>query len=113
MVTVDAARGLGLEEELGSLEAGKQADVILLDLDKPHLYPLNMPVFRTVYFANGADVDTVIVAGQVLMENRTVLTVNEAEVLEMAQRETECMLERTGLSDLLNRPPRFWGHSHL
>ncbi len=113
MVTIDAARGLGMEEDLGSLEAGKKADVILLDLYKPHLYPLNMPVFRTVYFANGADVDTVIVDGQILMEKRKVHTVNETEVLELAQGETELMLERTGYSSLLERPERFWGHSRL
>jgi cytosine/adenosine deaminase-related metal-dependent hydrolase len=111
MVTIDAARGLGLEKELGSLEIGKKADIILVDMFKPHLYPLNMPVFRTVYFANGSDVDTVIVNGQVLMENRIVKTVNEDEILEMAHRETEAMLDRTQLRDLLHTPERFWSHS--
>src|SRR5437762_13659266 len=70
MVTIDAARALGLDRELGSLEAGKKADVILVDLFKPHLMPLNMPVYRIASFANGADVDTVIVDGRVLMEGR-------------------------------------------
>lgn len=111
MVTIDAARGLGLEKELGSLESGKKADIILVDMFKPHLSPLNMPVFRIVHFANGSDVDTVIVDGKVLMENRIVKTVNETEILEMAQREAEAMLDRTQLRDLLRTPERFWGHS--
>jgi cytosine/adenosine deaminase-related metal-dependent hydrolase len=111
MVTIDAARGLGLADEIGSLEAGKRADIILVDLFKPHTYPLNMPVYRTVCFAGGADVDTVIVDGQIVMEKRVVQTVNEAEVLELAQRETEAMLDRTGLRPLLETPDRFWKHS--
>ena len=104
MVTIDAARALGMEKEIGSLEVGKKADIILVNMFKPHLYPLNMPVYRIVYFANGSDVDTVIVDGKVLMENRIVKTVNEEEVLEMAQRETEAMLDRMQLRDLLKTP---------
>lgn len=108
MATIDAARALGMEKELGSLEPGKKADVILIDMFKPHLYPLNMPVYRVVYFANGNDVDTVIVNGEVLMEGRKVRTVNEADVLDLAQREIELALERTKLGHLLAIPPRFW-----
>jgi 5-methylthioadenosine/S-adenosylhomocysteine deaminase len=111
MVTIDAARALGLEKELGSLEAGKKADVILIDMFKPHLFPLNMPVYRVAYYANGNDVDTVIVNGRVLMENRQVKTVDEAQVLELAQKETEDALNRTGLSRLLAIPDHFWGVS--
>jgi cytosine/adenosine deaminase-related metal-dependent hydrolase len=111
MATIDGARALGMEAEIGSLEVGKKADLILVDLFKPHLYPLNMPVYRIAYFANGADVDTVIVDGKVLMEGRKVLTVNEADVLEFAQRETEAMLDRADLRSLLEFPPKFWGHS--
>jgi hypothetical protein len=70
-----------------------------------------MPVYRIAYFANGADVDTVLVNGKILMEGRKVLTVSEAEVLELAQREAEAMLDRVGLRSLLEFPPKFWGHS--
>ncbi len=108
MVTIDAARALGMEKDLGSLEAGKKADVILIDMFKPHLYPLNMPVYRVAYYANGNDVDTVIVNGEVLMEGRRVRTVDEAEVLELAQREAELAIKRTGLESLLAIPPKFW-----
>ena len=111
MATIDAAHALGLEREIGSLETGKKADLILVDMFKPHLYPLNMPVYRIAYFANGADVDTVLVDGKILMEGRKVRTVDEADVLGFAQQETEAMLDRAGLRDLLGFPPKFWGHS--
>jgi cytosine/adenosine deaminase-related metal-dependent hydrolase len=113
MVTIDAARALGLENEIGSLEAGKKADVILIDMVKPHLYPLNMPVHRIAYFANGSDVDTVIVDGRILMENREVTMVDETEILDRAQEETERMLNRTDLWHTLEAPEEFWGHTRL
>jgi cytosine/adenosine deaminase-related metal-dependent hydrolase len=113
MATIDGARALGLESEIGSLEVGKKADVILVDMFKPHLFPLNMPVHRIAYFANGSDVDTVIVDGQVVMEHRRVLTVDEAAVLELAQEETVAMLNRTQQWDALELAERFWGHSRL
>ena len=111
MLTIDAARALGLGDEIGSLEPGKRADVILVDMAKPHLYPLNMPLSRIAYFANGTDVDTVLVNGRVLMEGRSVLTVDETDVLDQAQQETEEMLDRTDLRHLLELRPNFWGHS--
>ena len=111
MVTIDAARALGLDDEIGSIEAGKKADVILVDLFKPHTYPFQMPLHRTMYFANGNDVDTVIVDGRILMRRREVLTVNEGAVLEAAQREADLALERSGLTGLTDPRPRLWGHS--
>ncbi|MBM3547641.1 MAG: amidohydrolase family protein [Alphaproteobacteria bacterium] len=113
MVTIDAARALGMEKEIGSLEAGKKADLILVDLYKPHLMPLNMPVYRIVSFASGADVDTVIVDGRVLMCGGEVTTVDEREVMDLAQRETERMLERIDGFGLLSPPERFWGHARF
>lgn len=111
MVTIDAAKVLGLEDQIGSLEVGKKADIILIDMEKPHLYPPNMPLYRIPYFANGADVDTVIVDGHVLMEGRIVKTVDEATLLAAAARETEIMIERSGLESLLDTPEGFWGNA--
>jgi cytosine/adenosine deaminase-related metal-dependent hydrolase len=112
MVTIDAAKALGREREIGSLEAGKKADVILVDLFKPHLMPLNMPIYRVVCFANGADVATVICDGRVLMEGRRLAeAIDEAAILEDAQAQADAMLERTGLRPLTATPPRFWGAS--
>ena len=111
MVTIDSARALGVENDLGSLEAGKKADMILVDMEKPHLYPSNMPVFRITNFASGHDVDTVMVDGKVLMEGRVVKSVSESEALEVAQRATEKMLDRAGVRELLELPDGFWGSS--
>ena len=113
MVTIDAARALGLEREIGSLEAGKKADVILVDAWRPHMVPMNMPLYRVAYFANGNDVSTVLVNGRVLMRDRQVQTVNEDQVLEMAQREAEAAIRRTGLERPLATPEGFWGRSRL
>jgi len=111
MVTIDAARALGVEDELGSLEIGKKADLILLDMFKPHLYPLHMPLYRIPYYVSASDVDTVIVNGKVLMEQRVVKSVDEGEVLELAQKAMDEALDRTGLRYLLETPKNFWGHS--
>ncbi len=113
MVTVDAARALGLEREIGSLEAGKKADVILIDWFKPHLVPMNMPLYRVAYFANGNDVSTVLVNGRVLMRDQRMISVNEEQVLTLAQREAESAIRRTGLDSLLRTPDGFWGRSRL
>ncbi len=111
MCTVDGASALGMGSEIGALEIGRKADIILVDLARPHLYPLNMAPFRVTYFANGNDVDTVIVDGRLLMQGRRVLSVDEDRVLEAAQRECELMLERTGLRHLLDMPADFFGHT--
>ncbi|MCC2650926.1 MAG: amidohydrolase [Microvirga sp.] len=110
MCTIDGAKALGMEKDIGSLEVGKKADVVLLDLRRPHLYPLNMPVFRLIYFANGNDVDTVIVDGRIAMQDRKAVLVDEDEILDEAQRETEAMLDRTGFWSMLETPKMFWRH---
>ncbi len=113
MATIDAAKGLGIDHEVGSLEPGKKADIILIDLEKPHLYPIHMPLYRIIYYALGSDVDTVMVDGKILMEQRQVKTICEKEALEMAQSAAEAALDRTGLRDLLRLPDRFWGASRF
>jgi len=84
----------------------KKADIILLDMFKLHLFPLNMPAYRVACFANGNDVDTAIVNGEILMEGRRVRTVDEAEQPELAQKESDLAMQRTGLAHLLAIPDR-------
>jgi len=86
MATVDGARALGIEKFVGSLEVGKRADVILVDLGKPHLMPRHDLYASLVYSTRGSDVETVIVDGNVLMEERKVKTLDEVEVLKKARR---------------------------
>src|SRR5690606_21073555 len=67
MVTAEAAQVIGMGDLIGSLEVGKLADVILIDLDRPHLVPSDHLPNLVAYYVNGNDVDTTIVNGKVLM----------------------------------------------
>jgi 5-methylthioadenosine/S-adenosylhomocysteine deaminase len=80
MATIGGAEVLGLEKEIGSIEPGKRADIIILDTKKPHLTPLYNPYSHIVYSASGADVKTSIINGRVVMKDRrlTTLDVDEA-----------------------------------
>ena len=84
MATLGGARVLGMEEEIGSLEAGKKADVIVLELNRPHLQPVYNPVSHLVYCATGADVRDVIIDGKMVMEKRKLLTLDEEKILAKA-----------------------------
>ena len=109
MATIDAARALGMDHRIGSLEVGKEADMILIDMHRPHLYPLNMAAYRVPCFANGNDVDTVVVAGRVLMQGGRPCHVDSAAVLADAQAETDAMIARIGGQADLDLSPGFWG----
>lgn len=82
MATIEGARTLGMDKITGSLEVGKKADIIILGLNKPHLTPLYNEYSHLVYAASGADVDTVLINGKVVMENRSLLTIDETEVMQ-------------------------------
>lgn len=86
MATTDAAKALGLSAVTGSLEPGKKADVILIDTRKPHLTPLYNPYSHLVYAARGDDVDTVIINGRVVVENRRLRTVDVEAVMADVNR---------------------------
>jgi len=86
MATIEGAQALGLEKSTGTIDVGKRADIVLIDLKKPHLTPLHDLYANIVYSAHGSDVDTVIVDGRVLMERREVKTLNEEEVMEKTQQ---------------------------
>lgn len=81
MATCDGARVLGLEAQTGSLEVGKRADLCILDMNKPHLTPLYDEYSHLAYAVNGADVDTVLINGKVVMEGRKLLTIDENEAM--------------------------------
>lgn len=77
IATLNGAKALGLEKEIGSIEVGKKADLAILDLNTPSLTPRNNLLAGLSYSANGSEVDTVIINGQITMENRRILTVDE------------------------------------
>lgn len=88
MATLGEARALGLDHLVGSLEVGKRADVILLDIHRPHLTPMYHPISHLVYAVHYEDVNTVIINGKIVMKNRVFLAVDvsalEAKVRKIA-----------------------------
>lgn len=82
MATLGGAVVLGLEKEVGSIEVGKKADIIVVDLQSPHLVPLYDPFSAVVYSASGADVKDVLVNGRVLMKDRKFRTLDPVEIME-------------------------------
>ncbi len=98
MATIEGARAIGLGNEIGSLETGKKADIILVDLDRPTMTPvLRRPVRNIVpnlvLSANGTEVSMSIIDGKVVHENGTLLTFDERESLAFAQRAAEELSE--------------------
>jgi len=86
MATLNGAKALNLDRVVGSLEVGKKADIIVIGLDKPHLTPLYNEYSHLVYAAGGADVDSVVINGKVVMEDRRLLTINENDVMKEVRK---------------------------
>ena len=85
MATMGGARALGMDRQIGSIEPGKRADLILVSTASARFTPMYDPVSHLVYVARGDDVQTTIVNGKVLMRNRKMLTIDEAAVLREAR----------------------------
>lgn len=97
MCTIIPARALGMDRDIGSLEVGKKADIIIVNTRQPHLAPFGvMPVQRVVYHAQGNDVDTVIVDGEIMMEGRRMTQCDEKRILSDAEKAFEDMKRRLG-----------------
>lgn len=98
MATIDGARALGLGKELGSLEAGKLGDLIIVALDSLHSTPRPAEVASAVvYSAQASDVRDVFVDGQPVVRQRKLLTMDEREVIDEANREASLLRERAGV----------------
>jgi len=89
MATHDGAKAMGLDAEIGSIEAGKRADLALVRLDSLHSTPVADVVSALVYSAEAEDVDTVIIDGRVVMRERKLLTLDEREIIQTARSEAE------------------------
>jgi 5-methylthioadenosine/S-adenosylhomocysteine deaminase len=89
MATREGARAMGLDAELGSIEIGKRADLALVRLDRLHSTPVADVISALVYSAEAEDVDTVIIDGQVVMQERNLITLDEREIIAAAEREAE------------------------
>ena len=89
MSTIDGARALGMDALIGSIEIGKQADIIVVDTHKPHLTPMYHPASHMVYAARGSDVDTVIINGVPVVENRQLVRLDTQQIMSDVQRIAE------------------------
>ncbi|UKS29339.1 amidohydrolase [Paenibacillus sp. HWE-109] len=94
MATTGSASLLNIGDEVGTLEIGKKADIILIDMNKPHLQPIHNVGSLLAYSVNGADVDTTIVNGKVLMRNRKLMTIDEDELLKQVAVRAKRIVER-------------------
>jgi atrazine chlorohydrolase/5-methylthioadenosine/S-adenosylhomocysteine deaminase/melamine deaminase len=106
MATIDGARAVGLEKDIGSIEVGKKADFILVDLAHPHTVPRFSLPSVLVYQTYGHEVDTVVVDGQVLMEGRSLTVMSaeeEAALIRAAQSAAEGVVERAGMQRIRDR----------
>lgn len=98
MATIDGARALGLGNEVGSIEIGKRADVIVVDLNQLHAAPETDVVSSLVYSAQAADVRTTIIDGRIVMRDGELTKMNEAEVVAEANREAQALSQRALIS---------------
>ncbi len=103
MATLNGAKALGLDQDLGSIEAGKKADLVLFDTKRPEWRNLFNPVNTLVYNADGRSVHTVIVDGRVVVQGYTALYVDEWELIQKVQEIGQRLLARTGV----HFPPRW------
>ena len=97
MATCEGARVLGMDNIAGVLKPGMKADIIIVDLDKPHLTPMYNEYSTLVYAANGSDVRTSIINGRIVMENRELLTINEIEIMDKVNEISRRIKKSMGL----------------
>ena len=94
MATVNGAKAIGCEGKLGILAIGAFADILLVDIEKAHLYPHTNLISELVYSTHASDVDTVIVNGKIVVKNRKCLSMNAAEVCATAQKQIDTLMSK-------------------
>jgi 5-methylthioadenosine/S-adenosylhomocysteine deaminase len=94
MATMEGAKALSWEKEIGSIETGKKADVIIVNFGKPHLHPFYREESHLVYAAKASDVETAIINGNIVMEERKLTTLNVDNVMQTADKAKNALLDR-------------------
>lgn len=94
MATINGAKAIGLEKEIGSIEVGKKADLVLVDTNQLNLAPTYNPVSNIIYAANGFNVHTTIVNGQILVHEGQLLTLDEEKIIDTARERGQQLVER-------------------
>lgn len=100
MITINGARAMLWDADLGSIEAGKKADLTVLDIRRPEWQPVHNPIANLVYSAHGGSAHTVIVDGRVIMRAGKVLTLNEDDLYEEARDRAASLVRRAGLEKI-------------
>ena len=108
MCTIDAARALGLDSGIGSLEVGKRADIVLLDGRAAHLWPPVMPLNRITHFASAGDVNSVIVNGKVLLRDRVPVELSLEDILAEADHEARRVFAECGRDESRREGLQTW-----
>ncbi len=108
MVTIDAARALNWDDEVGSLEAGKRADVVLVNLNQPHLTPQMHVPNLLAFYATGLDVDTVLIDGEIRLQGGQPVGFDFEEILASAREEAEGVARRVDLSRFIAMDRAYW-----
>lgn len=98
MATINGAKALGLEDSIGSLEVGKKADFVAIDVRGIHNQPWHYAASAIVYTTTGRDVDLVVVDGKVLVRNGDLLTMDENDIVEQAKQRSQEVVNRAGLT---------------
>jgi len=101
MATIQGAKTLSWETEIGSIEIGKKADLAIINFNKPHLRPLYSETSHLVYAAKPSDIETVIINGEIVMENRKLTTLDVGRVMQDAEKAKTNLLKK--LAPTLNR----------
>jgi 5-methylthioadenosine/S-adenosylhomocysteine deaminase len=97
MATIDGARAVHMEKEIGSLEAGKKADLVLVSLEEPNAVPMYDIYAQIAYSLKASDVETVVIGGHVIMRDRKLLTIDEPAVMEKAREYGESVKKSLGM----------------
>lgn len=108
MATIDCAKTMLWDKEIGSIEVGKKADLILVETRKPYMVPWTNTPASLVYLASGHDVNTTIIDGKIVMENKHIKTVNVDNLLAKAQDAAEKLIDRAGFGNLLDKGFKPW-----
>jgi cytosine/adenosine deaminase-related metal-dependent hydrolase len=97
MATINGARAMGLGQEIGSLEVGKRADFVAIDMDKPHLTPAPNPISALVCAGTGKDVTLAVIDGKMVVRDGQVLTMDEGRILAEARERAGSLYRRAGI----------------
>jgi 5-methylthioadenosine/S-adenosylhomocysteine deaminase len=98
MATRDGARVLGMENLVGSLQVGMKGDIIIIDLNRPHLTPMYNAYSHLVYTVKGDDVKTALINGKVVMEDRKLLTIDEHDVMDRVNQISKRVRKSLGIA---------------